>query len=603
LVRAYFEGVPPERRLSDWLASGQARAPEELLKRITVRRRAPLAQVAEKMVSNALAGDCACHHVVVVGESGRLKGVLSSHDLAAVLSHHDLWQHQPHFSDMFAPPDAEEAAVTMTVRDAMKHSGRVFTCPPGDTMRDALKVLLVSQQNSVVVVDESGIYGFVTPRDAVKAFADGFPLSGNIAEWLSQRMQGVENRMVSIDMRLVDAAAKMASDGIDHLIVVHPGGHEAVGVLSSLDILLRTKRHAPLLRTLPVWKGPTVGDVLTDQLHLTEIYAKGTTLGEAARMLANTGRTSIVVDIKRGGCDFGLLTESEVLRAYLDGWAKTTSIEDLLMTTEFQHAEMFRHFQVPPTMRLTEAAQLMLTAAEPSHTCHHLVVRTAIGGFLGVFSALDIARALHALPSELEASKAGLDETSVDETMRPSSMVPTCKPTDTIQEALGTLDMFGQHSAFVMAADGAFLGLITPRCALHAFADGVPKDEQILAWLQRGRGADAHRQIMLGSKLSEAASVMASNGLHHLLVVEERGTTPVGVLSALDVARGVVSLNSQCPFVSLGWLRLFGGITNFSLQAPREALQAARKRSLTPERTADEPPCMIPRFAEYAAVH
>jgi len=598
LMRAYFEGVPPERRLSDWLASGRARAPERLLQRITVSPRAPLERVAEKMVSNAVAGDCACHHVVVREDGGSLRGVLSSHDVVALLSRLDIWQHRPRGGDMFGPPDVEEVAEAMTVRDAMKHSGRVFTCPPTDSMKDALKVLLVTQQNSIVVVDESGIYGFVTPRDAVKAFADGLPNSVNIADWLSERAHGVESRMVPIDMRLLDAAAKMAADEVDHLIVVHPGGREAVGVLSSMDVLLRTNTHSPLLRTVPLWSGPTVGEVLTDQSHLTEIYARGTTLGEAARTLVHTGRTSIVVEMDRDGCDFGLLTESEVLRA------RTARIEDLLTSTELRHSEMLRHFQVPPTMRITEAAALMLSAAEPSHTCHHLVVRSATGGFLGVFSALDVARALHSLPSELEVARAGLDETTVDAVMRVSSTVSTCRPTDTVEEALRTLDLSGQHSALVSDADGAFLGLITPRCALHAFADGIPKDEQVLACLQRGRGADGHRHVLLGSKLSEAASVMAAHRLHHLLVVEEPGRSPVGVLSALDVARGVVSVNSHCPFVSLGWLRLFGGVTTFSLQAPREALQAARKRSHTPERSlADEPPRSAARLLETTTVH
>jgi len=604
VLRAYFEGVPPERRLSEWLASGQARASELLLERITVHPLESLARVAERMVSNALAGDCACHHVVVREAGGCPRGVLSSHDLVALLSRHDAARHQARLSDMFAPPDAEEVVATMTVRNAMKHSGRVFTCPPTDSMRDALKVLLVTQQNSIVVVDESGIYGFVTPRDAVKAFAGGLPTSANIAEWLNERGQGAEGRMVPIDMRLLDAAAKMASEEIDHLIVVHPGGHEAVGVLSSMDILLRTSAHAPLLRTVPLWSGPTVGEVLADQRGLAEVHARDTTLGEAARVLAHTGRTSILIEMNRDGSDFGLLTESEVLRAYLDGWSKAARIEDLLASTELQHADMLRHFQVPPTMRLTEAAAMMLSAAEPSNTCHHLVVRSAAGGLLGVFSALDVARALHTLPSQLEFARAGLDETTVDMVMRDSSTVPACRPTDTIEEALRTLDLCGQHCAFVADADGAFLGVITPRCALHAFADGVPRSEQILAWLQRGRGTSAQRQVHLGSRLSEAVSIMASSGLHHLVVVEESGVPPVGVLSALDVARGVISVNTRCPFVSLGWLQLFGGVTHFSLQAPREALQAARKRSHTPERNpADEPPRSAPRLLEATAVH
>jgi len=562
LLRAYFEGVPPSMPLGCWLASGRARAPPQLLQRLTVEPSLSLVRVAEKMVANAVAGDCACHHVVVK-EDECLYGVISSHDLVSVLCHHDSDAHPGADGNGGAPECRGQPAVT--VRDAMKPAAHVFTCPPGDNLRDALKVLLVTQQNSVMVVDEAGVRGFITTRDAVQAFFDGTDSGVKISEWLAELVPTVEARMVSIDSLLCDAAAKMTNEGLDHLVVVRPDSPEAVGVLSSMDVMVHTKRNAQHLRRLPYWKGPTVGEVLARESYLTEIQEKGFTLGQAASLMARKGRTSVIVQMSSGACKHELLTENEMLRAYLEDWSEGATVEELLTTTEAEHVRILQQYHVLPSVCLTDAASLMLSAAEPSHTCHHLVVRDAAvaGDWIGVFSALDIARALHGLSSELEVAKTGAEHTTVDMIMKPLKTVPVCSPTDTMYSALNSLDIYGQNAA-VVEDDGGFKGLVTSRCALQAFVQKVPKDEKIGAWLERQHVRDSPRQIPLGTKLLEAASTMADHCLHHLLVVDVPGGKPVGVLSALDVARGVVSINYHCPFVTLGWLRLFGGATRLA---------------------------------------
>lgn len=571
IMRAYFEGIPSDKQLADWLASGNARAPARLLERIVVHPSASLVEVAEKMVGNAVAGDCACHHIVVNADDGELYGVISSHDLVKELCHHR--QHTSLFTDMFAPPDAAEKVGTSTVRDAMKHRERVFTGLPKDTMKDALRVLLVTQQNSILVVDDVGIYGFITPRDAVKAYADGIPNSVGLAEWLSGRHTNVEDRMIASDALLADAAALMSSKDVDHLVVVHPQGREVVGVLSSLDVVLRTRAHAPILRSMPLWLGPTVGEVLQEHKHLTELCAQGTTLSQAAEVLASSGRTSLMVSMSAGPAHLGLLTENDIVRAYVDGWARDAAVEDLLTPL---HAAVPQHLQVPPSMPLTEAASLMLTATEPGHTCHHLVVRAVTGGWLGIFSALDVARAIHGLSSELDVAKAGADQVLVDMIMKPLAIVPKCKPTDRIRDALCTLDIFGENATLVEDSNGVH-GLITPRCALQALTNGVPRDRCIAAWLQSRQSQDGPREVLLGSPMVDAAAVMAKHSLHHLLVVEARGARPRGVLSSLDVVRGVASTNYRCPFLTLGWLRQLAP-GSFSLQAPQETLTVSHKR-------------------------
>jgi len=183
------------------------------------------------------------------------------------------------------------------------------------------------------------------------------------------------------------------------------------------------------------------------------------------------------------------------------------------------------------------------------------------GAWLGVFSALDVARALDGLPFELDIAKIGADKTTVDMAMKPEGTVPTCKLTDTIRDALSTLDIFGQNAVLVKDDSGKHR-LITPRCAVQALAEGVPPNCSIAAWLQSRQTPDEPREVLRGSPLVEAAKVMTAQSLHHLLVVEFPGARPIGVLSSLDLVRGVVSMRHHCPFVSLGWLRLLGSASS-----------------------------------------
>eukprot|EP00928_Gymnodinium_smaydae_P014063 TRINITY_DN15099_c0_g5_i2.p1 TRINITY_DN15099_c0_g5~~TRINITY_DN15099_c0_g5_i2.p1 ORF type:complete len:695 (-),score=113.56 TRINITY_DN15099_c0_g5_i2:173-2032(-) len=578
LLRAYFEGTPPVQRVSAWLSGTAARAPGTLLKRLQVRPETALKEVAEIMVTNAIAGDCACHHVVVQEEGGQLRGAISSRDLVKVLCRPDLLNQHSLFSDMFAPPDTTELAASLCVRDVMKRRERVFTCLPRDTLKDALRVLLVSQQNGVLVADAEGIYGIFTARDAVKAFTDGIASNVSIAEWLRDRPFSVADLMIASDASLVDAAGLLAARDLDHLIVVLPGGTEAVGMVSSLDLLLRKRAHTPLMRSMPLWEGPTVGDVLEQQSELSEVCKKGTTLGEAARALSRSGRTSVIVEVGGDSPRYGLLTENDLVRAYIDGWAHATEIEAWLKSTESSHLAVPLHLQVSPSMHLTEAASLMLRAAEPGRPCHHLVVTGADGEWLGVFSSLDVTRALQGLSSEVEVAKSGADLTSVDAVMKPGGVVPHCKLGDTLRDALSVLDIFGQNAAFVIDKNEV-CGLITSRCALQAFAEGVPQDRSVASWLQNLRTPDGPREVARGTPLLEAAALMTAHSLHHLLVVEFPSSRPVGLLSSMDIVRGVASINFNCPFVSLAWLRSVSGGDNFGVQGPDRALnEPLRKR-------------------------
>eukprot|EP00928_Gymnodinium_smaydae_P018239 TRINITY_DN16949_c0_g1_i2.p1 TRINITY_DN16949_c0_g1~~TRINITY_DN16949_c0_g1_i2.p1 ORF type:complete len:731 (-),score=159.83 TRINITY_DN16949_c0_g1_i2:77-2179(-) len=601
VMRAYWEGSSPDERLSAWLEGGFARVPGAALERLTVRPDAPLAEVAERMVSNAVAGDCACHHVVVQEEGGALYGVLSAHDMVRALCLPDLWSTTSSAlaassAEKSASADAEPApkeacavnAASTQVVDVMKAREDVITCPPESSMRDVVKVLLMTQQNSALIVDEEGIYGIVTPRDAVRAFVDCVPSAVHMIDWLQEHQGGPKSRVINADARLMDAAAAMTDRDVSHLVVVRPGSREAIGSVSALDLALCSTVNKPLLRALPA-TGPTVGELLRHRCR-TPCCQAGTTLAQAAATLVASNATSATLELMKpelhadADADAArattsllssdasgtqtLLTENDIVRAFVDEYPRDAPVEDWLRAQD-RRPELPAHLFVPPSVPLTDAATLMLSAAQPGRACHHLIVRGADGAWLGVFSALDVARSLSCLCSELDVAKTGADRTPVSVLMRSLDAVPKCKANDSLRDVLKALLVHGQNAALVVDEQGTpcLDGVITPRCAMQALAEALPPTSSIASWLRNRRSGEGPREVEPGMKLLDAASMMASHGLHNLVVAERPYLTiPLGVFSSLDLVRGVASVNLTSPFVSLAWLKLCQGSTACAMQ-------------------------------------
>mmetsp|Transcript_53343 Transcript_53343/g.173452 ORF Transcript_53343/g.173452 Transcript_53343/m.173452 type:complete len:677 (+) Transcript_53343:160-2190(+) len=563
VMRAFFEGALVTSRLDAWFDSGMARASDLAMRRLTVRPSTPLSEIAERMVSNALAGNCACHHVLVEDDAGHLWGVLSALDMVQALIRPETW------ADSSTPSNQKDcskpgmkapwATLSMSVKDVMKSRDDVFTCPPTNTMKEVLKVLLMTKQNSALVVDAHGIYGIVTPRDAVKAFADGEESSEIIADWLAKKQQASGPRLIESTASLADAAALMTANGVNHLVVVLPGTLEAVGTVSSLDLALCDKARTPLLRSTAQAAGPTVGELVSQQWHLTAVCNQGATLREAACLLFASGRTSTALALSDEAAPLRLLTENDIMRAYVYGWEPDATAESWLVAKLIPRCSIPQHVLVPPSVRLTEAAWLMLKAPKPGiDACHHLVVKGAKGsegGWLGVFSALDLARGLAAIGSELEAARTGADQTRVRAAMKTLEVVPTCKPANTLRQAFSTLIDSRQNAALVTNDDGSH-NLVTPRCCLQALAEGVSADCTVVDFYgpRGGPAEEALREVAPELPLLDAAAVMTERTLHHLVVMDPKTSRPMGVLSSLDVARAIASMQSQRPFASLGWL-------------------------------------------------
>jgi len=368
--------------------------------------------------------------------------------------------------------------------------------------------------------------------------------------------------LIDADARLVDAAAVMTTANLNHLVVVVPGSLEAVGTLSSLDLALCAKARTPLLRSVPQWAGPTVGELVTQHWHLMAVCNKGASLREAATLLVTSSRTSLALALSGEKAPLRLLTENDIMRAYVYGWEPDHTAESWLLAKLIPRSSVPQHVLLPPSVRLTEAAWLMLKAPKPGvDACHHLVVKGVKGmegGWLGIFSALDVARGLASITSELEAARTGADQTRVCAVMKTLEVVPTCKPSDTIQHALSTLISSRQNAAIVANADGTY-SLVTPRCALQALAEGLPSDISVKDFMER-RGlvvcgfVTGPREITPDLRLLDAAAIMTERTLHHLVVMDPKSSRPVGVLSSLDLVRAIASIRSQRPFASLGWL-------------------------------------------------
>mmetsp|Transcript_79880 Transcript_79880/g.222452 ORF Transcript_79880/g.222452 Transcript_79880/m.222452 type:complete len:644 (-) Transcript_79880:4-1935(-) len=554
VMRAYFEGVSPGQSIDGWLSSGAARAPAPLLPRLTVRPSAPLAEVAAKMVANAIAGDCACHHAVVQ-EGGQLYGVLSSLDMVKSLCLPEMLEHQqfvhedshPFLELLLGPTrDAVEVAARMTIQEVMTPTENVFTCKPTDTMKDVLKILLMTQQSSALVVDEGHVYGIVTPRDAVVAFLHAVGSNVSLVEWLGRFPTEVGHRVIACDSGLIEAATIMTARNLDSLVVVRPGTFQAVGVVTSLDFVLRTTVRAPPLRSIPPRGGPKVGELLVQPV----LCKKGTTLQAAAKMLASSGRTSAIVLSDDDGPPLGLLTEDDIVRAFVFFRPWDIPVESLLAANNIQSPVSPLHLMVRPCVPLTDAASFMLCAGDSRRACHHLVVLDTSGEWRGIFSALDFARAFSQLGEAVE----GLDQMTVAIAMKPCGIVPTCKSADSIRAALRAMLISGQNAVWAIDERGKH-DLVTSRCALQALADGIHQDQTVDRW-QKLRGCrDGPREVAADMRLLEAAAVMSENSLHHLVVVESPGAAPVGVLSSLDLVRGLASIGSHSPIASLAWLR------------------------------------------------
>mmetsp|Transcript_1145 Transcript_1145/g.3818 ORF Transcript_1145/g.3818 Transcript_1145/m.3818 type:complete len:345 (+) Transcript_1145:77-1111(+) len=235
IARAYVEGSDeghPSTAAAGiaagaWLRSGMARCPASLADAMTVRTSTPLCEAAERLRAMAL-GDFACRHLLVRDAAGKLRGMLSSLDLAGAFCS--------------SGPGMEEVGRRIghaAVVDVMKPRAALPTCPRGGTLGQALRSMLEARQNCVLVTDADfcpAAQGVVTPRDAMRAFVEHVPLDVTVGHWMRGLKSALLPRIVASDMPLACAAQIMACYSIHHLVAVSPATGDVEGVLSSCDL-------------------------------------------------------------------------------------------------------------------------------------------------------------------------------------------------------------------------------------------------------------------------------------------------------------------------------------------------------------------------------
>lgn len=231
MVQAYAEGMEYNYMVTAgvWLRGGRARFPSTLAPEMTVAMETPLCVAAEKMRIHALGGDSAWRHLIVRDEHGALRGILSSLDLARALC-----------SGSGEMAEVNRRIGGTTAAEVMKPRATLPTCPSTGAMEQALKAMLRTHQNCVLIIDaftgSPQPVGIVTPRDALRAFAEHVRLDVSVGHWLRGLRSALEPRVVRPDAALADAGRIMASNSIHHLVVVQPDSQEIVGVVSSSDL-------------------------------------------------------------------------------------------------------------------------------------------------------------------------------------------------------------------------------------------------------------------------------------------------------------------------------------------------------------------------------
>lgn len=228
IVCAYSQGASPVCSVKAWLASGHARAPRERLGALTVSPTTSLRDAALRMQDARAAGRSACHHLVVKDENGVFRGILSSLDLAVAVCSADARQ------EMNRKIGGTLTAIVMKPRLLLP------MCSSSSTLAQVLVRMIASRQNCVIIMDvgnnSSLVQGVITPRDALRGFAEQVPTDTEVGRWLRTLRGNWEFRMVGADVQLSEASKLMHASSMHHLVVVSPASSEVAGVISSLDL-------------------------------------------------------------------------------------------------------------------------------------------------------------------------------------------------------------------------------------------------------------------------------------------------------------------------------------------------------------------------------
>lgn len=112
----------------------------------------------------------------------------------------------------------------------------------------------------------------------------------------------------------------------------------------------------------------------------------------------------------------------------------------------------------------------------------------------------------------------------------------SARPTESARDALGYIRLLGISTSPVVDEDGALLGMISLRDLLGD-TEGVTVADRMSAPVAT---------VPARAPIERAAELMGEAGFHRLVVVDEQAR-PVGIVSSLDVVRGLIGMPARHP--------------------------------------------------------
>lgn len=481
ILRAYFQGAPWDCTIGEWFR-GKAVAPRAA----AAAAAAPAAGSGDAVPAapaappKAAPKQPAAQAPAAAEESKVQAGDAWSQAMSDALLELMIWPE--------AMAEALGSQSLGTVSEMMEPVVQVPVCPPDITMHQLLQSLLASPSHAVLVADDRGVHGLATAEDAMWAF--GQQIGRNSGAWpaLAGRpgLLELERRLIEADTPMQRAVEAMLGAGgaappMRHLIAVQPGGRSVVGLLSSAHLARapEQRKHNKMPADGAKPKPVTLADVAGQRD--TPICSIKDTLIKAANTMLETGRSAaVVMDGGEGGHICGVLTENDILEAFVDGESWECSLEVWLRGGECRlPGFMVSSLTLSPTASLAEAASSMASMAsmtemgESNFACHHLLVceprilepsdkTPAQCPKARILSALDIVNGIvmsstaeatsqgSGGPKESTAAVLAASKIPVSQVMKPRALVPDCALGDCLAHAFGIVSSSRQGCAILV---------------------------------------------------------------------------------------------------------------------------------------------------------
>ncbi|CAJ1404064.1 unnamed protein product [Effrenium voratum] len=532
------------------------------------------------------------------------------------------------------PEEFEDAHMEgLTVGELARQIGALPPCATHLSLREAAQRLLSTGQAAGCVVNESGVpVGVITEDDILHSYVQGAPWDTTVGEWVrggggvlfdpspadgsvvsEQPLHSALPALVA--PRVVPRMGRMG--GRSALLVERRPGYEG-GVLSAQDVVRGLARRAASesLRT-SLGLGPTVADIM-EPVERAPRLRVGFTMRELLQeLLASPLRAALVLDCD--GTIGGLATVADALWAFNQQMSQTLDAWDRLSSRpgRVDRQNIAADAAVPNACSALEGARHLLATERGDvvgvvSPAHLVSARCRARPVPSAAPYIELQRQERPRKVKEEEGAVKRQEDVKLEEPAPKKRAVMVKPkvvtedepqavtladvvarretahcsvSDTLSDAVDQLVCTGRTAAVVLDGD-QIQGVLTENDVLAALVEGTTWNCKIGDWL-KGSFARLPGFLVPALTLPSSASVadaaaemvtLVEDGLgfacHHLLVhAKEEGEAHVRVLSALDIARGMVETVTQAGAA--------GGISALSAQ---EAAQLTVEQAMKERR-------------------